>query len=200
MYIEYRIATFADVPAIEALIPASARGLRGSFYTAGQVEGALGTVFGVDSQLIKDGTYFVAVADKRIVGCGGWSKRLTAFGGDAAKKEEDRLRDPKSEPAMIRAFFVHPEYSRKGIGREIMRLSESGARAAGFSNIEIVATLPGEPLYAACGYFVVEDFILDLPNGERLPVVRMRHGKRPNKAPEPTPGAVTPRATEGVSK
>ncbi len=183
MHIEYRVAEMADVPAIEALIPTSARGLKAGYYTAGQVEGALGTIFGVDTQLIKDGTYFVAVADKRIVGCGGWSKRVTEYGSDAAKKDEDRLRNPKSEPAMIRAFFVHPEYSRKGIGREILRLSETGARDAGFVNIEIVATLPGEPLYTACGYGVVERFTIDLPKGEHLPVVRMRYGKTPNKAP-----------------
>ncbi len=89
---------------------------------------------------------------------------------------------------MIRACFVHPEYARKGIGREMMRRSESGARDAGFTNIEIVATLPGEPLYAACGYLGFERFTLELPNGERLPVVRMRRGKKPNEAPATDPG------------
>jgi GNAT superfamily N-acetyltransferase len=174
MCIEYRIAKMSDVPAIAALIPISARGLRSNYYTSEQVEGAIGTVFGVDSQLIKDGTYFVAVMEERIIGCGGWSKRMTPFGGDAVKTGEDLLRDPARDPAMIRAFFVHPDFARRGIGREIIRLSEQGAREAGFATVEIVATLPGEPLYAVCGYAVMERFAIDLPNGACLPVVRMK--------------------------
>ena len=169
-----------DVSALEELIPISARGLRGNYYTSEQTEGAIDTVFGVDTQLIKDGTYFVAVADFKLVGCGGWSKRKTLYGGDKMRIEEDPLRDPRSDPAMIRAFFVHPGFARQGIGREIMRRSELAAREAGFRDIEIIATLPGEPLYAACGYTVIERFDIPLPNGASLPVVRMKQAKQPN--------------------
>jgi GNAT superfamily N-acetyltransferase len=174
MSIDYRLATLADVPALEALIPLSARQLQSHVYSDAQLAGAIGTVFGVDSQIIRDGTYLVAVEGERIIGCGGWSKRKTPYGGDRGKPTEDPLRDPATEPAMIRAFFIHPDFARRGIGREIMRRSEQAALAAGFRAIEIVATLAGEPLYAACGYPVVERFEIPLANGLRLPVVRMR--------------------------
>lgn len=176
----YRLATLADIPALEALIPLSARTLQLGYYTAAQIEAALGTVFGVDTQLIRDGTYFVAVATdpataaERLVGCGGWSQRKTLYGGDRGKSGADPLRDPATEPAMIRAFFVHPDHARRGIGRRLMELSEAGARAAGFRSIEIIATLPGEPLYTAFAYAAVERFALTLPDGTPLPVVRLR--------------------------
>jgi GNAT superfamily N-acetyltransferase len=176
--IEYRIAQLADVPALETLIPISARKLLADFCTPEQIEGALGTVFGVDTQLIRDGTYFVAVAQDRIVGCGGWSRRKTSYGGDKGKKGEDPLRDPRTEPAMIRAFFVDPDFARRGIGREFIRLSEEAADGAGFRGIDIVATPAGEPLYAACGYVVMERFEIPLANGAAMPAVRM--GKRPH--------------------
>jgi GNAT superfamily N-acetyltransferase len=176
MRIEFRLASPSDRQALEVLFPISGRGLRGQYYLPEQTEGAIGTVFGVDTQLIRDGTYFVATVESRIVGCGGWSKRKTAYGGDGAKGGDDPLRDPRSEPAMIRAFFVHPEFARRGIGREILHLSETAARAAGFRDIEIVATLPGEPLYVACGYAVIQRFEIPLANGALLPVVRMKRG------------------------
>lgn len=169
-----RLANEEDIPALCELIPLSARGLRGSYYSARQVEGALGPVFGVDRQLIRDGTYFVAESGGVLAGCGGWSKRRSPYGGDSDRQGEDPLRDPRTEPAMIRAFFVHPDHARRGIGRSIMLACESAARAAGFTGVEIVATLPGEPLYATFGYIAVERFAIPLPNGENLPVVRMR--------------------------
>lgn len=174
MSITYRLAALADIPALEELIPLSARQLQTGHYTVEQIEGALGTVFGVDSQLIRDGTYFVAETDNRLVGCGGWSKRKNLYGGDRAKTAPDPLRDPAVDPAMIRAFFVHPGYARRGIGRRLMELSEAGATAAGFQNIEIVATLPGVPLYATFHYASVERFAISLPNGATMPVERMR--------------------------
>jgi GNAT superfamily N-acetyltransferase len=174
MSITYRLATLADIPALEELIPLSARQLQTAHYTVAQIEGAIGTVFGVDSQLIRDETYFVAETDAHIVGCGGWSKRKTLYGGDRAKTAPDALRDPATEPAMIRAFFVHPDYARRGIGRRIMELSEGGATTAGFKNIEIVATLPGVPLYVTFAYKSVERFNIKLPNGATMPVERMR--------------------------
>jgi len=174
MSITFRHASLADIPTLEELIPLSARQLQTGHYTVAQIEGAIGTVFGVDSQLIRDGTYFVAEADNQLVGCGGWSKRKTLYGGDRTKTAPDPLRDPATEPAMIRAFFVHPGYVRRGIGRRIMELSEAGAAAAGFKTIEIVATLPGVPLYATFSYVSVERFEIALPNGATLPVERMR--------------------------
>ena len=174
MPIEYRVALLADITALDELIPLSARRLQSNYYSAEQLDGAIGTVFGVDSQLIKDGTYFVAITDGKIVGCGGWSKRKTLYGGDKGKAGDDPLRDPLTEPAMIRAFFVHPDFARRGIGREFLRLSEAAVLAAGFCGIEIVATLAGEPLYAACGYVVVERYDIKLVNGASMPVVRMK--------------------------
>jgi predicted N-acetyltransferase YhbS len=174
MKIEYRIARLADVPAIEVIIPLSARMLQRAVYSTEQLDGAIGTVFGVDTQLIRDGTYFVALSDGEIVGCGGWSRRKTLYGGDRTKKAEDPLRDPRTEPAMLRAFFVRPDFARKGIGREFIRRSEAAAFAAGFLDIEIVATLGGERLYEACGYVAVDRYSIDLVNGLNMVVVRMK--------------------------
>lgn len=178
----FRLAVPTDIPALERLIPLSARALQLGHYTPAQIEAALGPVFGVDTQLIADGTYFVATdpaAGDRVVACGGWSKRQTRYGGDRGKSGPDPLRDPAVEPAMIRAFFVHPDYARRGLGRRLMELSEAGARAAGFTAIEIVATLPGELLYATFGYAAVERFSVPLPDAEPLPVVRMRRNPTP---------------------
>lgn len=177
--ITFRLATLEDVPALRDLIPLSARHLQREHYSVGQIEGALGPVFGVDTQLIRDGTYFVAEAAGVIVGSGGWSRRRTRFGGDDGRSGEDPLRDPATEPAMIRAFFVHPAWARRGIGRQLLSLSEQAARAAGFAQLEIAATLPGVPLYEACGYTVVARDEVPLPNGERLPIARMREANRP---------------------
>jgi GNAT superfamily N-acetyltransferase len=174
MSLTYRTAGLSDVPVLKALIPVSVRGLQSAYYTSGQIESALGTVFGVDSQLIKDGTYFVAEDGDRIVGCGGWSRRKTTYGSDAAKNGEDALRDPRTEPAMIRAFFVHPSYARKGIGRRFIEMCEMAIEAAGFKRTEIIATLAGEPLYASCGYCVTERFDIPLISGDTMPVVRMK--------------------------
>ncbi len=186
MSLTYRLAVFADIPALEELIPLSARKLQVGFYSEAQIEGAIGTVFGVDSQLIHDGTYFVSLDGERVIGCGGWSKRKALYGGDRAKTAIDPLRDPATEPAMIRAFFIHPDYARRGIGRRIMELSEAAALAAGFWQIEIVATLAGTPLYAAFAYETVERLEIPLPNGAVMPVVRMRKETRP---PFPRQGA-----------
>jgi len=139
-----------DVPALEGLIPLSVRTLQAAHYSPAQMEAALGPVFGVDRHLIADGTYFVAEQDGQIVGCGGWSRRKSLFGGDAAREcSEDSLLDPVRDPARIRAFFVHPAWARRGIGRAILAACESAIVAARFPVAELVATLAGEPLYAA---------------------------------------------------
>ncbi len=175
MAIEIRPATLVERPALERLIEASVRRLSIGYYTPQQIESALVHIFGVDTQLIADRTYFVAVAEGQIVGCGGWSQRKTLFGGDQMKDEmgEDGLLDPATDAARIRAFFVHPDWARRGIGRQIIAACEEAARRAGFTRMEMAATLPGVPLYAACGYEAVEPIAAAMPDGETLPILRM---------------------------
>jgi len=168
-----RQATADDIPALEELIPQSVRLLSANYYTAEQIESGLRYIFGVDSQLITDGTYYVIETGGEIVGCGGWSKRRTLYGGDQAKVEVDSLLDPEIDAARIRAFFVHPDRKRQGIGSRIMQICEEAAHKAGFSTLELVATLPGEPLYKAFGYEVIERFETALPDGTTLPLARM---------------------------
>lgn len=171
--IEFRLATNADVAALQALIPQSVRALSQGYYTPAQVESALVYVFGVDSQLIADGTYYTAVAGDQIVGCGGWSKRKTLYGGDQMKSQEDDLLDPSQDAARIRAFFVHPQWARRGIGKRIILMCEEAAQSAGFQRMELGATLAGEPLYAALGYQVTDRFDIPMPDGEVLPAAHM---------------------------
>jgi GNAT superfamily N-acetyltransferase len=168
-----RLACDADIVALEQLIPLSVRGLQSSVYTPAQMEAALGPVFGVDRQLIRDGTYFVVENDGVIVGGGGWSRRKAVFGGDRERPGEDGALDPEKEPARIRAFFVHPDWARRGIGSAILAKCEGSIRAAGFRDAVMVATLVGEPLYAAFGYAVLERYQVPLGEGLTLPVVRM---------------------------
>jgi GNAT superfamily N-acetyltransferase len=173
-----RLANATDIPGLETLIPLSVRGLQASHYSPAQMDAALGTVFGVDRQLIDDGTYYVVEQGGVIVGCGGWSRRQARFGASAARDGEDPLLDPARDAARIRAFFVHPSFARQGIGRELMQASEEAVRAAGFLRVDIVATLTGEPLYTAFGYTVVERFEIPLANGHFLPVVRLTKSMR----------------------
>jgi GNAT superfamily N-acetyltransferase len=173
----FRLATPADVPALLALIELSVRTLQAQDYSQAQIEGALGTVFGVDSQLIADGTYFVLETmnggEKKIVGCGGWSKRKTLFGSDHRSGREDSLLDPLRDNAKIRAFFVHPEWARRGIGSQILEACENAASEAGFRGFELGATITGERLYRARRYQAIERIEVSLANGASLPVIRM---------------------------
>ena len=173
MAIEFRLATMSDVPLLQQLIPLSVRALSAGYYSPAQVESALVHIFGVDTQLIVDGTYYMAVAEGVCVGCGGWSKRKTLFGGDQMKDAEDNLLDPVTDAARIRAFFVHPQWARQGIGKRIILLCEDAAHKAGFRTMELAATLPGEPLYAALGYAVSKRFDVPMADGEVLPVAQM---------------------------
>jgi predicted N-acetyltransferase YhbS len=168
-----RLAREDDVAALEALIPQSVRALQAAHYSSAQMDAALGSVFGVDRQLIRDGTYFVAEDKGGVVGCGGWSRRSSHYGGDRGRHGEDPPLDPRTDAARIRAFFVHPSWARRGIGRSIMAASEEAIRIGGFRAIDVVATLAGEPLYAAFGYAIVERLDIVLAGGLRLPVVRM---------------------------
>jgi N-acetylglutamate synthase-like GNAT family acetyltransferase len=172
--IRLRVATLLDIPTLQQLIPDSARELSKNYYTPNQTESAIKYIFGVDTQLIADQTYYVAEAAGQIVGCGGWSKRRTLYGGDQMKSAQDPLLDPKQDAGRIRAFFIHPQWARKGIGRRIIECCEEAARKEGFTRMELVATLPGEPLYSAVGYQVNKRFDLSLPDGVTLPVAQMQ--------------------------
>ena len=172
-----RLAAHGDEPALHNLIEASVRGLQKNDYSPEQINGALGTLLGLDTQLVADGTYFVAEAKaacaRILVGCGGWSHRKTLFGSDHAPVREPNFLDPSVDAAKIRAFFIHPDWARRGLGSKILDACESAARAAGFSRFEMGATLTGVPLYLARGYHVLERIEVPLRNGSTLPIVRM---------------------------
>jgi predicted N-acetyltransferase YhbS len=169
-----RPARAQDLPAIEALIARSARALSVDFYTEAQVASLLTHVFGADSQLVRDGTYYVIETPSGdLAAVGGWSRRRTLYGGDRMKPVEDPLLEPGREPARIRAFFVHPDWARRGLGRRLYHRCVAAARAAGFHHLALVATLPGEPLYRALGFTLDERFTLALPDGIEVPVARM---------------------------
>jgi GNAT superfamily N-acetyltransferase len=170
--ISIRLATTADASAISALIDASVRRLSEGYYSAEEIERALVRVFGVDSQLIADGTYYVAEENGEIVGCGGWGRRATLYGGDQAERNDAEL-DPATDAAKIRAFYVAPTHARRGIARQLLDVCESAARAHGFRRAELAATLPGVPLYAAMGYAGDEEVASDLGEGYELKCVRM---------------------------
>jgi len=167
-----RKAKLDDRASIKELIALSARGLSPD-YSAEQIEGALLGAFGVDTQLIEDGTYFVAEANGQLVGGGGWSKRKTLFGGDTHTARDAGELDPATEPAKIRAFFIHPAWARKGIARAILERCEAEARASGFRSLELMATLPGVRLYAACGYTGTATVHYKLPSGLAIEFVPM---------------------------
>lgn len=171
---ELRNATRSDISALGELIELSGRALSAGYYSPEQADAITRYVFGVDTQIIDDQTYFAIERDSHIVACGGWSKRRTLFGGDQTKTGPDPLLDPVTEPARIRAFFVHPSMARRGLGRQLMAACTGASRQAGFSSLELVATLPGEPLYLATGFMVVDRFSLDLPGSIQVPVSRMR--------------------------
>lgn len=174
MTITLRKAQLADIPAIEALIARSARGLSHEDYRPTQVEGALRGAFGVDTQLLKDGTYFLAEEDGALAGCGGWSYRSTLFGGDArAGRDASRL-DPATQAAKIRAFFVDPAHARRGIATLLLERCESEARAAGFAHCELMATMPGVKFYRVRGYVGADIVLYDVGAGEKIEFLPMR--------------------------
>jgi GNAT superfamily N-acetyltransferase len=189
MKIHIRPAVPADIPVLRGLIDASVRELQAQDYTPAQMEGALKTVFGVDSQLIADGTYFVAeakpdggakLADTKmagaevmIAGCGGWSKRKTLYGSDHWTGREDALLDPVHDAAKIRAFFIHPAWARRGVGSMILEACEVAAKSAGFTRYEMGATLTGAKLFGVKGYVALKRIEIPLVNGESLPVIHM---------------------------
>lgn len=169
-----RPATLSDLAELEALIALSARALSANDYSPAQIEGALRGAFGVDTQLIRDGSYFVVEHGTQLVGCGGWSRRRTLFGGDARAERDATELDPHTEAAKIRAFFIHPDFARRGIGATLLDRCERDARACGFSRFEMMATLPGVRLYAARGYVAGEPILWPLGDGLTIRFVPMR--------------------------
>jgi GNAT superfamily N-acetyltransferase len=176
--IRLRLATGGDIPALHALIELSVRELQAGDYTAEQIEGALGTVLGLDTTLISDGTYYVLEAEVEgggavIAGCGGWSKRRTLFGSDHGPGRQDDWLDPRVDAAKIRAFFIHPSWARRGLGTRMLEACENAAEEAGFLRFELGATLTGVRLFQMRGYTAGERIEVPLQNGASLPVIRM---------------------------
>jgi GNAT superfamily N-acetyltransferase len=181
---QVRLATQGDIPTLHALIESSVRVLQANDYTPAQIEGALGTVLGLDTQLVADQTYFVAETAtssgaKIIVACGGWSKRKTLFGSDHAAVREPEFLNPATDAAKIRAIFVHPDWTRRGLGTLLLETCEKAAKSAGFIRFEMGSTLTGVPLYKLRGYQVIEPIAVPLRNGEALPVIRMAKSATP---------------------
>ena len=171
--LEIRIATENDRDAIEQLIFLSARELSRGYYSDEQIAAALARVYGVDSALIDDGTYFVAETGGNLVGCGGWSKRKTLFGGDQFANRDSGLLDPRTDAARIRAFFVHPNYARRGIARALFARCEAEAQSEDFKCFELMSTLSGVEFYRACGFSSADSIIYDA-GGVSLQFVPMK--------------------------
>ena len=189
--IRLRWATADDLPAIRSLMALAIDQLQAEFLAPAQVA-ASRAIMGLDTQLVADGTYLLAEADadlvvaeadagsvmaaagRRLVGCGGWSRRATLYGGDHSRAlREPALLDPARDAARIRAMYTHPHHVRRGIGRLVLARCEQAARAAGFGHAELMATMSGKPLYLACGYRVVETAEA-VTEGVAVPLARMR--------------------------
>ena len=170
----HRLARPEDIPALRALMELAIGALLKPYLNAQQIA-ASRLIMGVDSQLVADGTYFVIEAEGALAGCGGWSRRATLYGGDATPGRDAALLDPAKDAARIRAMYTHPDFTRRGVGRLIIRLCEEAIRAEGFTRAELMATMAGEPLYRACGYEMIEA-VTERPGGVAVPLLRM--GKR----------------------
>lgn len=168
-----RAATSGDIDRLNAMIRRSAIELSRGFYTPEQARALAEHVFGVDTVLIQDKTYYLMEDGSDIAACGGWSRRNTLYGGDQAKPGEDPLLDPATQPARIRAFFVSPDFARRGLGMKLIQVCQAAALEAGFTQIELGATLPGVPLYQAAGFEIVEEFEITLPGDIKAPLARM---------------------------
>jgi GNAT superfamily N-acetyltransferase len=171
MTLTHRLVRFDDVPALVSLADAAISYLLKPVLDERQVA-ASRAIMGLDTQLIKDGTYFVVEVDGRLAGCGGWSRRATLYGGDHSPGRSDALLDPTRDAARVRAMYTHPDHVRKGVGTLILRLCEQAARAEGFASVELMATMAGEPLYRARGYEPRER-VQDDRGGAPVPLVRM---------------------------
>lgn len=166
-----RLATPVDVLALTVLMEAAISQLQKPFLTEAQIASSK-TIMGLDTQLIKDGTYFVVEHEENLAGCGGWSRRSTLYGGDASPGRDTALLNPARDPARVRAMYTHPSFTRRGVGRLILELCENAARQEGFRTVELMATKAGEPLYRACGFEPVEE-VIDTRGGIGVPLLRM---------------------------
>jgi GNAT superfamily N-acetyltransferase len=171
MTLSHRLATRADLPAMTALMDASISELLKPFLDEKQIE-ASRLIMGLDSQLVEDGTYFVVEDGGTLAGCGGWSRRRTMYGGDHSAGRDGALLDPGRDSARVRAMYTQPSFARRGVGRLVLRLCQDAARAEGFSRAELVATMAGEPLYRACGYEVISEYVNGRV-GALVPLLRM---------------------------
>lgn len=177
--LRFRLANNADIGPLSQLIDAAVQGQSHDDYSPEQRASALEYVFGVDRQLVADGTCFVAEAARdrgaQLVGCGAWSRRRRLFGRDSARWNGDpeQVLNPAIEPARLRAFYVHPAWSRRGIACELVRMCEAAARDQGFRTLELASTLIGGRMYARCGFIELERVDYELPDGVHLPVVHM---------------------------
>ena len=173
----FRPATPSDIPALQKMIEESLRGLGNQHYTQAELDGSIGFLFGPDTLLIHDQTYFILhpVDDpSKICACGGWSFRRTLYGADTAPGRMPESRDPLKERASIRAIFTHPGWARKGLGTMMMRYCERKAREGGFERLEMGATLSGVALYERCGYVRSgKEDCVKCPNGEGIKIVHM---------------------------
>ena len=168
----HRLARREHVEVLKALMDAAISKNQKAFLDESQIASSR-TIMGLDTQLIDDGTYFIVESDGQLAGCGGWSRRATMYGGDQTPGRSAALLDPTKDAARIRAMYTHPNHTRKGIGRLIISLCEEAAKAEGFTKMELVATLSGEPLYRACGFEPYEE-IVDDRGGAGVPLLRMR--------------------------
>ena len=167
-----RIAQDADLTAMREIMRLAIDELQAGFLSPQEIE-ASHAVMGLDTQLVRDGTYFVIEADGEIAGCGGWSRRATLYGGDhSLELREPRLLDPAHDAARVRAMYTHPAFTRRGVGRLILDEAEKAAAAEGFRRVELMATLSGEPLYRACGYREIERTAADV-GGIKVPLILM---------------------------
>jgi GNAT superfamily N-acetyltransferase len=167
----HRLAQPKDLPSLAALMNVAIGQLQQPFLTADQIA-ASRTIMGLDTQLIEDGTYFVVEQERELAGCGGWSRRATLYGGDRSPGRDAALLDPAKDAARVRAMYTHPAFVRRGVGRLILSLCEEAARREGFSRVELMATLAGEPFYRACGYCPTEH-LFDNGGGVPVPLIRM---------------------------
>ena len=170
--LDHRLATRADMPALAELMNAAIGELQKPFLTEEQIASSR-AIMGLDTQLIDDGTYFLVEQNGVLAGCGGWSWRETLYGGDRSPGRDAALLDPTRDAARVRAMYTHPTFIRRGVGRLILKLCEDAARGEGFTSVELMATMAGEPLYRACGFEAVEE-VVDNRGGAGVPLLRMR--------------------------
>jgi GNAT superfamily N-acetyltransferase len=178
-----RLAVLADVPALRVLMDAAISELQRGFLDDAQIESSR-AIMGIDTLLIEDGTYFVIEIDGELAGCGGWSRRATLYGSDHSPGRNSRLLDPSVDAARVRAMYTHPRYARRGVGRLVLSLCEQAAAAQGFTRLELMSTLSGEPLYTAYGFEPLER-VVDSTGGAPVPIVRMQKPVRGRASSNP---------------